>query len=362
MERHMMDLAASIQSIGWRACGIVPAAASLDPMAAFFQRRDLETYRYSPITSKPAQMLPLNWSRLVGLFRTIRPDVVHFHRALSRFGKWSILAARAAAIPVIVTTDHDLPAQIGRSNLDRLSDRLLDAVIVASEHNRQAQMLQLGRPEALVRRVYCGIDLGSFQQRDQASVRAARALFGLPLGAPVIGVVARLVDSKRIFDLIAAAATLRDSSAPDIHVLISGEGPAREALEAQAASLNLADRVRFLGYYPDVAAVMRSLDVFVLPSSWEGFGLVAAEAMAVGVPVVATQVGGLSEVVANGAGLLVPVGDVSAIATAVSGCLNDPDLRSRLCRAGRRRVEVHFSSDAMARNVSSIYKDLLARG
>jgi glycosyltransferase involved in cell wall biosynthesis len=298
----------------------------------------------------------------VARLRSIRPDVLHIHRALPRFGKWTIAAARAAAVPLIVTTDHDLPAgtEMARGWGDRLADRLLGAVIVASEYNRRAQVAQLGRPERLVHRIYCGIDLARFPLRDGPGMAAARAALGLPADALVIGSVARLVETKRIADLLAAAARLAAGPYPQLHVLIAGEGPLRPQLEAQAAALGLA-AVRFLGYHPDSAEAMRAMDVFVLPSSWEGFGLVAAEAMATGAPVVATQAGGLAEVVADGAGLLVPVGDLDALTAAIARCLGDPGLRQELSAIGRRRVEEHFSAEAMARGVTDIYGRLLGR-
>src|SRR5690606_7317873 len=132
---------------------------------------------------------------------------------------------------------------------------------------------------------------------------------------------------KGIDDLLHAAAMLLPNQ-PDLHVNISGDGPERPSLEALAQELGIAGRVHFLGRVPHAPDFLRQLDIFVLPSRFEAFGLVAAEAMAVGTPVIVSNAGGLPEVVAHGkTGLVVPVNSRPALAQAIAKLATQPALR-----------------------------------
>ena len=142
--------------------------------------------------------------------------------------------------------------------------------------------------------------------------------------------------------------------------MIAGEGPERSALEAQARTLGLADRVVLLGYRDDVCDLLASCDLFVLPSLFEGLPLSVLEAMAAGKPVVATAIGGTDEAVVHGeTGLLVPPADAASLAKAIRTALSDPRLSQRLGAAGRARVYQEFSAQTMVRHITEIYDELL---
>lgn len=365
MERLMMGLAAAVAKTGTRVQGLIPTVPTLDPIEHFCRRHHINTHRIVNLSGEDVRALVRDWLQLFSLLRTLKPDVVHFHRALPRFGKWSILAARAAGVPVIVTTDHDIETSDRGGRIhhwrDNLADQLLDAVVVASEYNRRAQIEQVSRSERLIHRIYCGIDLGKFPLRTPESYAAAREVFGITSDTPVIGTVARLVENKRIGDLLTVAARL-SATFPRLHVLVSGEGPLLTQLQSQAAELGIAERVNFLGYYPDVSEVMRALDVFVLPSEWEGFGLVAAEAMASGAPVVATRAGGLPEVIGHGSvGQLVEIGDLDGLTAAVTRYLGDAEFARHTAGIARSYVETNFSDTAMATYTTQLYRSLLTK-
>ncbi|HEV2054416.1 MAG TPA: glycosyltransferase family 4 protein [Methylomirabilota bacterium] len=179
--------------------------------------------------------------------------------------------------------------------------------------------------------------------------------------ASVIGAAGRLVRLKGHADLLRAAALLRPGW-PALRVEIAGEGPERPALQDEARRLGLESQVTFLGWQTDMGAALARWDVLVQPSLDEGFGLAALEAMAAGLPVVATRVGGLPEVVEEGStGLLVASADPSSLATALERLLRNPDLGSAMGAAGRERARAHFSVERMVTSIAEIYASLAGR-
>ncbi len=175
----------------------------------------------------------------------------------------------------------------------------------------------------------------------------------------VMGTARRLIRFKGIEYLLDAAAVLRPEF-PDLRVEIAGTGPERENLEQRAARLGLTGRVEFLGWVNDLNAVLPRWDVFVIPSLEEGFGIAALEGMAVGLPVVASAVGGLPEIVEDGiSGWLVPPGNVEALASRLRLLLSSQELRLRMGAAAQARVRDHFSSAQMAENFARYYDEIL---
>jgi glycosyltransferase involved in cell wall biosynthesis len=175
----------------------------------------------------------------------------------------------------------------------------------------------------------------------------------------VVGTAGRLETVKGLEDFLRAAARLdRD----DIRFMIVGDGPDRGRLERIARESGVEDRIEFCGYSPNLAGELATMDVFVMPSLTEGFGLVAAEAMALEKPVVASDVGGLAEVVEDGlTGILVPPGDPKALASAIGRLLDDSAARRSMGEAGRRRVLEHFAAKRMVEEHLSVYGELLGR-
>jgi N-acetyl-alpha-D-glucosaminyl L-malate synthase BshA len=177
---------------------------------------------------------------------------------------------------------------------------------------------------------------------------------------PVLVHVSNFRPVKRVGDVLAVFAAVRAGRPARLRMV--GDGPDRAGLEAQAAALGLTSDVEFLGEQIDPPAALRDADLFLLPSETESFGLVALEAMACGLPVVASAVGGLPEVIADGeTGFLCPMGDVTAMAAAVRRLLDDPGARSRLGAAARRRAETQFRLDPAVDRYVDIYRRVLAR-
>jgi glycosyltransferase involved in cell wall biosynthesis len=293
--------------------------------------------------------------------RRERYDLVHTHSA--KAGILGRMAARLARAPVVVHTPHGSVyrgyggrlASGAFVRLERgaagLADRLIGLTPgEVAEHVAHG----VGSRDRWVT-IPSGIDLDRFR-RPPAPAEARRAL-GVPLEAPVVGTVGRLEPVKGQRVLLDAVARLRGE---ECLVLVVGDGPERAAVEAQAARLGLGARARFLGWRPDVPLVLAAMDVFALPSENEGMGRALVEAMAAGLPAVASLIGGVPALVADGVtGLLVPPGDAGALARALERLLSDPPLRRRLGQAAREAVAGHDARQ-MVEQIDALYRELLA--
>jgi glycosyltransferase involved in cell wall biosynthesis len=269
--------------------------------------------------------------------------ILHQHLG-GRSIRW--LAARATDAPIVLHLHSRFAGPPEKAA--PLDVRNADAVIAVS----QAVASQV--PGASPHVVYPGLDVADYEtlQEEGAANRSA---------ATVIGTAARLVPEKGCHYLLEAVAKLRREW-PDLRLEIAGTGPQEEDLKQQARSLGLGDSAGFLGWQHDMAPVLRRWDVFALPTLEESFFLAALEAMAAGLPVVATNVGGIPEFVEDGkTGWLVPPRDSDAVAARLRRLLQNPTERRTFGEAGRRRVRDHFSARQMAASITRIYDDLLQR-
>jgi glycosyltransferase involved in cell wall biosynthesis len=205
-----------------------------------------------------------------------------------------------------------------------------------------------------------GVDVERFGS--MAAAETAKRQFGLDPVRPVIGTVGRLEERKRHDHLLLAARLMMGrAGGRAVQVLVVGDGPLRARLERQAAELGIAGGVRFVGGLADVRPALAAMDVFVLPSSAEGVSNALLEAMAAGRPIVATAVGGTSEVLADGCtGVLVPSGDVTALAAEMLALVGDPARQAVLGAAARRAVAERFTADAMIGRLADLYAERLA--
>ena len=173
----------------------------------------------------------------------------------------------------------------------------------------------------------------------------------------VIGWAGRLTEIKQPLDLVRAAARVDDSL-----LVLAGDGELRGAVEALARELGMEDRVRLLGYVDDIGAWYAAFEVFLLTSLNEGTPVVAIEALAAVVPVVATDAGGTRTVVDDGeTGFVVPIGDVEALAERLVRLRDDPELRARFAQSGRERMRERFSIKRMVDDIEALYEEILAR-
>jgi glycosyltransferase involved in cell wall biosynthesis len=234
----------------------------------------------------------------------------------------------------------------------------VDQVLSVSSRLAERMASDIGFPVERIKVIRNGVDTERFRPRSKA---AARGAIGIPEEAFVIGAVGRLVPVKDYPTLLSALAVIRDRGIA-FHALIAGTGPLRQQLQAMADSLRL-HNVTFLGNRNDVEQVLSAFDVFVLSSSSEGLSNTIQEAMATGLPVVATRVGGADELIDQSrTGLLVPPGSPDALADAITLLARDREARQRMGEEARRRAENAFGLDRMIRDYESLYLSLGASG
>jgi glycosyltransferase involved in cell wall biosynthesis len=290
-----------------------------------------------------------------------RIDVVHSHKYKSSF--YTLLALRGLAPrPPLVATFHNWLYDTWKLRayawLDQRLARHCDAAVAVSAPIERTLLRHAARER--VWRIGNGVDVQRYRPFDAAAVTARRAAQGWG-AAPVLGFVGRLVPDKGLRFLMQALALLDREGCRDWQFVLLGEGPDRAAIEAQAQSLGLQDRVRLLGNRSDVAELLPALDLFVLPSLVEAFPMVVVEAMACGLPVLATDVGDVARIVETPAtGRVVAPRDAVALAAALRELLALPDGRRRaMGEAGRARAEEQFSSRRMAQAYLDVYERVL---
>ena len=287
-----------------------------------------------------------------------RPDILHNHmyRAES-VGTRAAMALAGAGYrrPYVVSTVHSsrIRSTEDREHLRDLTPHMDQLIAVSKAIERK--LVEEERVQTPVRLIYNGVDLSRYD--DQQPCCTLHEEFGMEPGSQIVGVVARLEPEKGHPTLLEAWPTvLRE--VPDAYLLIVGEGSRRETLEAQARDLRIAHRVVFTGRRDDVPAVTAALDVAVLPSYREAQGLSILEAMALSRPVVASNVGGIPEMITNGVtGLLVPPHDADALAGSIIRLLRDHPYADTLGRAGHDQVHDRFCIQLMVKAIEDIYEE-----
>jgi glycosyltransferase involved in cell wall biosynthesis len=338
-------------------------AAALDALGIEVIR--LPAFRRLPDPTRDAKLV----MALARLMRERRFDLVHTH--MSKAALAGAVAARLVRPrPRLVNTAHIL-GSIALSNpmmrrLFGVYDRLLlggatDAVIVVSEAIRE-RAIGLGViPPARLHAVQNGILTDRFAV-GPAEAAARRAEFGAGREDTLAVTVARLVPWKGI-DLLIDALAILAPRRPQLRAVVVGDGPLRAELEGRAAARGMARQLIFAGVRRDVPEILSAADIFVLPSVAEGMPIAVLEAMSAGLPVVATAVDGVPEVVLEDeVGLLVRTRDPAEFAGRLDALVVDPEKRRRLGASARRRVETAFSARRMAENTAEVYRTLLRTG
>lgn len=303
---------------------------------------------YNPVTTIPA---------VVAVARYIRRkdfDIVHTHS--TEAGIIGRFAARLAGTPAVVHTVHGVPFTDDRNTVleafilacERTAAPMTDQVVVNADAIAEEYISQgIGKPEQYTT-VYSGIDIKAFQ-----GIPPATDVDGDELRVLMVG---RLAKGKG-FDVLLDA--LDRLGRPDLCVYIVGEGPRREWIENEIRVRGLDEIVELLGYRSDIPAIMAACDVFVLPSYREGTPRVITEAMASGLPVVATNIAGIPEQVADGeSGYLIDPGDAVALTERLAELLDSPARRQAFGEQGRERV-ARFSLSQMNQDLDAVYQSLL---
>ncbi len=331
----------------WLVC---PDDAALDPL------RTMPGLEGRVVSVPPRAGLPAFARSRGRALRAIRPALVH----CPDLDPPAMLTTRLTRRSPIVVT-YNTPELRPRYNaIGRLTERAAWStrpwVIYTSERDRATSVARDPvSPERAVAIPY-GVDVERFAPRDGSPVRHA---LGIPTGRRVVGTVGLLKEQKGHTYLLQAAERLADR---DIEWLLVGDGELRADLEAEARRRGIADRVHFLGQRDDVPELLSAFDVFALSSTYEGMCFAVAEALAVEVPVVATEVGGVGQSVVHGeTGLLVQPRDPERLAQSIARLLDDGDEAARFARAGRERVRRLYALATMAERTESLYLRALGR-
>jgi glycosyltransferase involved in cell wall biosynthesis len=335
-ERHLLTLLPALAEFG-----VEPVFVGLDDPA--WDASDFYAALRVPAVRVPSprDLDPLLLPRLV---RVLRADVVHTH--LVHADVYGGLAAALRGAALVSTKHNDDPFRRGSFRyVERGLARLSGKIVTITDALRRFVVDEVGIPAAKVETIHYGLD-------DLPAPWGENRPDDVPADARILLSIARLVEQKGVDVAIRALASLPD----DTVLVVLGEGAERPALAALAHELGVDGRVFLRGREPDVATWLRRASALVHPARWEGFGLGVLEAMLAGLPVVASRVSSLPELVVDGeTGILVPPDDPAAVARAAARALAEPELG----RAGEARARREFSVAAMASRTSGLYESLL---
>lgn len=294
------------------------------------------------------------WRPLLARLHSEPVDVLHAHKFGSNV--WGTLLGRRLGVPVVVAHEHtwSFEGQPVRRMLDRhVVGRFADVVVTVSREDRRRMIELEGLDPSRVVFVPNGLPAGA-----GPSGRDVRGPLGIGPEDPVVGCVTLLRPQKAIDVLIRAAALLAPE-VPGLRVLVTGDGPDQERLEALIAELGVGEVVTLLGLRDDVPDLLAAVDIAVSSSAWEGSPLAVLEYMEAGRAMVATRVGGVPDLIEDGVhGRLVPPADPAALAAATAELLADPIRAAEMGRRARERQRAEFSIDAMVGRIEELYLDL----
>lgn len=319
--------------------------------AQLFRRAELAGV---PVVAQPFNqraLLPLHALRLAWWLRRHRIEIVNPHS--SRDGWLLTIAARIARVPLIIRSRHfDVP--IPNKSLSRLMYKEWSHhIITTSPKITETLTATFDLNPAEITTIPTGVDLQRFKPEGP---RASLPLPALPPGTPLIGMITVLRFAKGTQVLAEAARILRDEHKLRVHCVIVGEGPHRPRLEATLAALGVEDQFTLTGHREDVPDIMRALDLVAIPSFHEAIPQSGLQALATGVPVVASDVGGIPSIIQHGkTGRLVPMQNAPALAAAIREALEQKDRTQAMCAAGRELIESRHSLDVMLDRLDAIY-------
>ena len=302
-------------------------------------------------------------SKMNRLLREIKPHIVHTHT--SKAGILGRFSACLNNVPVVVHTPHGhvfwgyfspLTSRFFIA-LEKFAALYTDRLVMLTEQEKEDHLHYCIGKEELFTVIHSGVNLEPFLRSDKDRERMRKEL-GIPADAFIVGTVGRLTAVKGQRYLLEAVAKL-SRDIPGLFCIFLGDGELLEELKDRAADLGIGEHVLFLGWRDDVAATMSILDVFVLPSLNEGMGRVIVEAMAAGKPIVASDVGGIRNLIGNKEnGILVRPADPESLAKGIKDLYGDPEGRERMGEAGRQKAAA-FSDTAMTEKIDTLYSEVI---
>ncbi|MFH1985698.1 MAG: glycosyltransferase family 4 protein [Pseudomonadota bacterium] len=305
----------------------------------------------------------LSFFEIVRVLNRTKPQVLHTHS--SKAGVVGRLAAKVTRTPIVIHTPHGhvFYGHFGAFAsklfllIERLMDRFTDTTIALTQGERDDYVkLRVTTSKKLVK-IHSGVELDRFSETS-SNIEEMRQAIGLGSLSKVVGTVGWLLPIKGP-DILLKAMMLLWTDCPEVHLVFVGKGEMQNELMELSKTSGNADRVHFLGWREDVWSIMPMLDIFVLPSRNEGMGRVIVEAMAAGRPVVASNVGGIPDLVEDGVnGLLFPSEDVPALAEAIGSLIEDPGKAHRMGLIGKLKSR-EYSTEAMVQKLDGLYRRLV---
>lgn len=366
IEEFLLPYAAHFRRLGWE----VDALAAGEPspsIAPNFDQMHQATWSRNPISPRNLSSMP----RVIrGLHAERQYDIVHAHTPIAAFvTRYALRAQRRTGTPRVVYTAHGFHFHSNGSRLtnaafiqlERLAGQWTDRLVVINEDDAlAATAYRIVPPESLVRVPGIGIDLAAYN-RDCVSaedISRFRADIGLEAGVPYFLVVAEFTKNKRHANIVRALSSINGLGARSPHLVFAGYGTEQRRIQKLARELSIETRVHFLGYRKDVPVLMRGAAALVLASAREGLPRCVLEAMALGVPVIGTAARGTADLLSDGCGLVVPIDDVGALASAIVHVLACPQAVAECGRRALQRVQ-RYDIGRLLDMQGNIYEALL---
>lgn len=337
--------------------------ATLNPIAPWlkelFESQGVKCFSCDCTSRKD---FPFGMLRLTKFLRQEKVDIFHTHLyEPSIVGLWASVLART---PYRVMTRHhsDYLTRMNKPihvKLDQMCTRLSHRVIAVSQHTADHLVEAEGAPREKIDVVLNGIDFERVQVSGADAKEKIRKEFDAE-DSHLLLTAARFHPEKGYFHLFDAMPMLKEKVKKPFKLLIAGSGSFEQEFRDYVTRLNCDDVVRFVGFRKDIADLMTSADLFVLPSLAEAFGLVLTESIYLGTPVVASRVGGIPEIIEDGVdGVLVPPANNEALADAVADLLNNPEKLNSLARTGREKIASKFQFQDMVKEYEKVYEKLI---
>ena len=348
IKSHLLTLLSGLDKTRFEPVLICPQSTSL------YAEAEAAGYRVVPLEIVGELNPKKDWQAVKELRRILhrtKPDILHIHSA--KAGLIGRLAVLFIKRPKVVLTFHSFvfDERVGKRRrvlISWIERRLLavtDRILAVSKALKIELRSKMGLRDDMITVIPNGVVFSDILKPERDGTR--------------IGTVSRLAPQKGL-DIFLKSAALVHAKIPAARFVIVGDGPQKTELEMLAAELGIRDRVEFMGYRQDVISIIAGFDVFVLASTWETFGLTLVEALSQEVPVVASNVGGIPEIVdGTSTGLLAETGNPESFAEQICRLLNDKELAERLARNGCRSVRAQFGAELMVKRTQEIYNSLL---
>ena len=314
-------------------------------------------YSYRNKKRSKLSLLVESFFTIIKLLTVIRNKNIHIvHTSLQHANTYGRIAAWFCKVPVIIMTEHGAarPKRLKHIIEDRILARITDKIVCVSESGRDYYSRVEKIPIHKFEVIHNCIDISKFEVNK--SKNELRSEYGFCHDKFIVGTVANFFEWKGHKHLLDAWSNLY-KKLPQAKLLLIGWGPLKNSCKRMAADLGISQSVSFLGERSDIPELLRTMDVFVLPSLHEGFGIVLLEAMCSSLPIVASNVGGIPEAIQDGVtGLLVPPGDSYALCHSILKVLSDDTLRLQMGDMGKGRVMSYFSAQSYLTNLQDLYK------